>query len=131
MGLVFYSWFDVKRNPDVSFETQWLDLKKIAAEIDQAAPVLLSVEPVSPVLVQCRPDNPRWLHWLVRSYGGKLYIFAVNNGDGEGQATFAIGRRFKPLSTVSVPAENRSIQANGMSFQDDFKKLDVRMYVLE
>jgi hypothetical protein len=128
LGLVFYSWFDVKRNPDVSFETQWLDLKKIAAEIDQAAPVLLSVEPIPLVTVQCRPDNPRWLHWLVRSYGGKLYIFAVNNGDGEGRAAFFIGRRIK---TVRVPAENRSIRSNGMSFQDDFKKLDVRMYVLE
>ena len=34
-GLVFYSWFDVKRNPDVPFETQWQDLKRIAAEIDR------------------------------------------------------------------------------------------------
>ena len=127
-GLVFYSWFDVKRNPDVPFETQWQDLKKIAAEIDQAAPALLSVEPVPPVTVQCRPDKPRWLHWLVRNDGGRLRIFAVNNGDGEGQATFAIGRRVK---TVTVPAEHRTIQPDGTGFQDEFKKMDVRMYELE
>ena len=41
-GLVFYSWFDVKRNPDVPFEKQWTGLKQIAAEIDQMAPMLLS-----------------------------------------------------------------------------------------
>ncbi len=28
-GLVFYSWFDVRRNPDVPFDTQWAVLKQI------------------------------------------------------------------------------------------------------
>jgi len=127
-GLVFYSWFDVKKNPDVPFETQWQDLKKIAAEIDQAAPALLSVEPVPQVTVRCQPDKPRWLHWLVRSAGGKLCIFAVNDGDGEGQAAFTIGRKLK---SVSVPAENRTIQPDGETFRDEFRKLDVRIYEVE
>ena len=43
-GLVFYSWFDVKRNPDVTFDQQWAGLKRIAAEIDRTAPILLSTE---------------------------------------------------------------------------------------
>ncbi|MGD0090326.1 MAG: hypothetical protein ABSE73_10440 [Planctomycetota bacterium] len=127
-GLVFYSWFDVKRNPDVPFETQWQDLKKIAAEVDEAAPALLSVEPVPQVAVQCQPANPRWLHWLARSQAGKLRIFAVNNGDGEGQAAFALGRKPK---AVSVPAEKRTIQPDGEGFSDGFKKLDVRIYEVE
>ena len=33
-GLIFYAWYDVKRNPDVPFEKQWDGLKRIAAEID-------------------------------------------------------------------------------------------------
>jgi hypothetical protein len=127
-GLVFYSWFDLKRNPDVPFETQWQDLKKIAAEISQAAPALLSIEPVPQVTVQCQPDKPRWLHWLVRASGGKLRVFAVNNGDGEGRATFSVGRKLK---SVTVLGENRAIQPDGENFQDEFKKLEVRMYELE
>jgi len=128
-GLVFYSWFDVKqRTYDVPFDTQWQDLKRMAAEIDAAAPVLLSVAPVPAVKVQCRPNAPRWLHWLVRSHGGKTVLFVVNNGDGEGQATFNLDRK---ITVVTVPAEKRTIQPKGKSFQDDFKKLDVRMYELE
>lgn len=127
MGLVFYSWFDVKRNPDVPFEAQWRDLKKIAAEIDRAAPALLSVEPAPPVTAQCRPAEPRWLHWRVHSRGGKLRLFAVNNGDAEGEATFTIGRQIK---AVTVPAEKRDITPEGDGFKDTFKKLEVRMYEL-
>jgi hypothetical protein len=128
-GLVFYSWFDVKdRTYDVPFDTQWQDLKRMAAEIDVAAPVLLSVEPTPAVSVQCRPNAPRWLHWLVRSHGGKTVLFVVNNGDGEGQATFTLDREIKG---VTVPAEKRTIQPKGKSFQDNFRKLDVRMYELK
>jgi len=128
-GLIFYSWFDVKRRTyDVPFDTQWQDLKKMAAEIDAAVPVLLSVEPAPGVSVRCRPDEPRWLHWLVRSRGGKTFLFVVNNGDGQGQATFTLDRKIK---TVTVPRENRAIQPEGQSFRDEFKKLDVRMYELE
>ena len=127
-GLVFYSWFDVKRNPDVLFDKQWQNLKKIAAEIDAAAPALLSTEPAPLVSVQCRPDNSKWLHLLVRSHGGKILLFVVNNGDGKGQAIFTIDRKIK---TVTVPAENRTIEPQGQSFQDKFKKLDVRMYEVE
>jgi hypothetical protein len=127
-GLVFYSWFDVKRNPDVPFETQWQDLKAIAAEIDAAAPALLSTEPVPPVTARADPEKPRWLHWLARAHGGKLRLFAVNDGDGEGRATFSVGR---PIRSVSVPAEGRTLQPEGDRFQDAFRKLDVRAYEVD
>jgi len=125
-GLVFYSWFDVKaRTYDVPFAEQWEELKKIAAEIDAAAPALLSTEPAASVTVRCRPEKPEWLHWLTRSHGGKTVLFVANNGDAEGQATFTFDR---DITSVSVPAENRSIQPKGRSFQDEFRKLDVRIY---
>ena len=63
-GLVFYSWYDVQRNPDVPFDVQWDGLKRVAAEIDQRASILLSVEPVPAVTVA--GAAPNWLHWLVR-----------------------------------------------------------------
>lgn len=127
-GLVFYSWFDIKRNPDVPFEKQWGELKKIAAEVAEATPVLLSVEPCPAVKVRCQPEKPRWLHWLVRASGGKLTLFAVNNGDGEGRVTFDVGRKLK---RVSVPAEDRVIEPDGERFEDEFKKLTVRRYEIE
>ncbi len=83
-GLVFYSWTDIKRNPDVPFATQWDRQKRIAAEFDGLAPALLSVEPAGAVKVH---DAPRWLHCLTRHHDGKLYLFAVDDGDGEAQSS--------------------------------------------
>ena len=43
-GLIYYSYFDIKRNPDVPFDAQWMNLKRIAAEIDTVSEILLSEE---------------------------------------------------------------------------------------
>ena len=118
-GLVFYSWFDLKRNPDVPFEQQWGELKRIVAEIDRFAPILLSVEDNPAVRVNvalgtpgkadgaesialaletpAKPDEaPSWLHTLVRHHEGKTYVLAVNDGDGSGSVQFevSVGRGF-------------------------------------
>lgn len=47
---------------------------------------------------------------------------------GEPRATSSVGRKLK---SVAVPAENRAIQPHGEGFQDESKKVDVRMYELE
>ncbi|MEK7269923.1 MAG: hypothetical protein AAB215_03170, partial [Planctomycetota bacterium] len=85
-GLIFYSWFDLRRNPDVPFATQWARVKAIAKEIGDLSPVLLSAEPPGEVRVQAGP----WLHWTARRNDGVLYVFAVNDGDGEGRASFTV-----------------------------------------
>jgi hypothetical protein len=130
-GLVFYSWYDVKRNPDVPFDVQWEGLQRIAAEIDSLAPVLLSVEPVPEVEVSCDPapsDEPGWLHWTARISNGKLYLFAVNNGDGEGKVTFTLPGVPR---TIRVRGEERTIAPEGTAFRDDLEKLDVRVYEVD
>lgn len=127
-GLVFYSWFDVKRNPDVTFDSQWEGLKRVAAEIDRMAPILLSTETVPEVTVlYAKPaaDEVGWLHHLVRSHGGNLYVFAVNDGDGAGGVNFTLPKSAK---AVRVLGEERSIELRGSSFQDQFDRLDVRVY---
>lgn len=130
-GLVFYSWFDVKRNPDVSFDVQWDGLKRIAAEIDLLAPVLLSIDPVPEVQVSCDPApaaGPGWLNWTARSHAGKLYLVVVNNGDGEGTVTFALPGAAR---SVQVVGADRSIRPEGASFRDELGKLSVRIYEVE
>lgn len=124
-GLIFYSWYDVRRNPDVSFEAQWTYLKAIAAEIDSAAPMLLSAEPSPAVQAQADPARPPWLHWLARRHKGKAYLFAVNNGDADGTATFTLGRGVR---TVRVAGTARTIPIKGGRFSDALKKLQVRTY---
>lgn len=129
-GLVFYSWFDVKRNPGVTFDAQWAGLKKIAAEIDRAAPVLLAVEPAPSVTVRggASGDNPDWLHVLVRRRGDKVTLFAANDGDGEGAVRFTL-----PAAPRSVreTTSGRAIEVAGQGFRDEVKKLDVKIYEIE
>lgn len=130
-GLVFYSWYDLQRNPDVPFPVQWDGLKKIAAEVDGLAPALLSAEPVPPVTVEggeSSKETPRWLHWLARRHGGKIYLFAVNDGDGEGTVRFQLPAR--PRS-VRVLGEDRSVSLEGKAFEDGFGRLAVHIYEFE
>lgn len=73
-GLVFYSWFDLRRDPRRPFEERWGDMKTVAAEIAEVAPILLSVE--EPLDVTSRATEG--LHWLVKRHEGSDYLFAVN-----------------------------------------------------
>jgi hypothetical protein len=125
-GLVFYSWYDVRRNPDVSFDLQWNGLKRVAAEIDRRSPILLSVEPVPAVTVA--GASPGWLHWLARAQGGKLYIIAVNDGDGEGKVAFTLPATPKAVRELG---ENRVIEPDGATLQVLLPRLAVQCYEIE
>jgi hypothetical protein len=125
-GLVFYSWYDVQRNPDVPFDVQWDGLRRVAAEIDQRASVLLSVEPVPAVTVA--EAVPGWLHWLARAQAGKLYLFAVNDGDGEGKVAFKLPGTPKVIRELR---ENRTIETDGATLQLWLPRLAVQCYEIE
>jgi hypothetical protein len=130
-GLVFYSWFDIKRNSDVPFDVQWAHLKRIAAEVDQMAPVLLSIEPapvVKAAAVSAPSEAPKWLHPLVKRHEGKVYLIAVNDGDGEDMVRFTLPAAPRSIRELS---ENRVIPADGRSFQDRSPKLSVRFYEIQ
>jgi hypothetical protein len=128
-GLIFYSWFDVKRNPDIPFNEQWAGLKRLAAEIDRMTPMLLSTDPVPKLGMKVNSSQPpTWLHWFARSYHGSIYLIAVNDGDGVGQVTFQLPEsivRVRELSTNAV------IPHNTREFTDNFNRLDVRIYQIE
>ncbi len=126
-GLIFYSWYDLKRNPDATFDEKWSGLKRLAAEIDRMAPVILSIEPAEPI-VAGDGTPPDWLHCLVRRHEGKLYLIAVNNGDGEGEVTFQLPAEARSIRETS---SNRSIRPEGRVFSDRFAPLDVHLYEVE
>ena len=123
-GLVFYSYFDLKRGTSASFEERWSDCKSLAAEIKEMFPVLLSVEPV-PALTVIAGD---WLNWTARRHGGKVYVLTVNNGDGDGAVAIRAPGEFRE---ARVLGESRSIPIRNGQFADQSEKLGVRHYVLE
>lgn len=128
-GLVFYSWNDLKRNPDVPFDVQWAGLKRIAAEIDRLAPVLLSIEPVPAIEAQADAGGrPAWLHALVRRHQGKLYLVAVNDGDGEGRVRWSLPAGVRSIRLWDA---DKPLALAGRGFVDELGKLAVKVYELQ
>jgi hypothetical protein len=128
-GLVFYSWGDLRRNPDVSFDVQWAGLKKIAAEIDRMAPVLLSVEKTPNIEAQAAAGGrPGWLHTLVRKHQGKLYLVAVNDGDGEGRLRWSLPNAARSIRALGT---DTTLAPAGNQFVDELPKLAVKVYELQ
>ena len=158
-GIVYYSFFDIKRNDDVSFDTEWGILSQVAAEIDKYAPVLLSDEGAAPAPTLTLPsdkrgdgsdDSPSWLaaraRWAASPAVGPLqggddyYLFVANDGNGGGDVTFTIDRSVEVISAegVQVVSEStpRKIALDGsgaggtVSFSDSVDALDVVVYKL-
>jgi hypothetical protein len=75
-GLCFYSFQDVRRDPDTPFDVQWDRVKRMAAEIKQWSPVLLSTD--KPAAVTAEGVH---LHCLVKASEGKTYVFVTNDGE--------------------------------------------------
>ena len=73
-GLVFYSWFDIRRDPATPFDEQWAKVKTVAQEIKDMMPVLLSVERPREFRVQSAP----WLHVLNKRLGAATFLILVN-----------------------------------------------------
>ena len=127
-GLIFYSWYDIQRNPDVPQPVQWERLKKIAAEIDRYAAVLLSAEPSPAVCVGGEmPDLPcpPSLHWTARRHEGRIYLFVVNNGDGPGR--FSVTWPGAAPEVVALD-EDRLLALENQSFHDELGEWQVRVY---
>jgi len=137
-GLVFYSWFDLRRNPDVPFDQQWDELKRIAAEIDNLAPILLSVDQAPSYTVNTldaagnkSKASPPWLHHLVRHHNNKTYIFAVNNGDGSGKARFHLQHANdspQRITAIRNLTDDRLLTPTQDTFEVRFEPLSFHAY---
>ena len=110
-GIVFYSWFDLYRDPATPFEEQWAKVKPVATEIKGMIPALLSVEPPPNVVVEPAP----WLNVLVKHAAGITYVILVNNNrdtvtakvlmpDGPASVTDRNGDQPVPLAEDGVTA---------------------------
>ena len=118
-GLVYYTWEEMDTNPGL-----WETMKRVAAEIKSRSPILLSADPAPTVEV----TGGSWLHWLVRRYQGKVYLFVVNDGDGEGAVTVALP---KAPAAVTALGETRAVPVCGRGFTEAMERLGVRGYVIE
>ena len=68
---------------------------------------------------------PTWLHTLVRKANGNIYVFAVNDGNGEGKILFSLPEGAKSVKEVTEDVE---VKVDGMQFEDQSKRLGVKVY---
>lgn len=90
MRLCADEYSDLLRNPDMPFETSLANLKDIAAEVMDQAPILLSDAGKAPDPVTTGGGHP-WLMTRAQWTDDKdrLYVLiAVSDGDGHGTVTF-------------------------------------------
>lgn len=116
-GLVYYSWFDLRKSPDVPFADQWAHLREIIAEIDQMTPVILGEDSSAIRIETSRP----WLHTLLRRSGDRDYAILVSDGDGEGSVQIQVPQG----KTASASIGNAKLSQSGQTVQVELSKLGV------
>ncbi|MBC7288158.1 MAG: hypothetical protein H5T86_08980, partial [Armatimonadetes bacterium] len=126
-GLVFYSFFDIRRDPATPFEVQWERVKKMAAEIKEWVPVLTSVE--QPLQVTARGAH---IHWMAKAREGVTYVFAVND-DYEGHSVaFQLPPGASGLKLLPSPVRQTAqvLEATSGRVSDKLPPLDMRVYTV-
>ncbi|MGD8238744.1 MAG: hypothetical protein PVH68_09345, partial [Armatimonadota bacterium] len=104
-GIILYSWFELRRDTSQPFEQRWPEVKRVAAEVAEMIPVLLSVEPTP----ELRVTAPEAVHWTGRSHEGRAYLFLVNDGDEPARAIVQFPRPVRriELQGKRVPLTNQ------------------------
>ena len=133
-GLIFYSFFDIKRDVVVPFEQQWPLVKQVAAEIKRMIPAILSVEPAPQATVTGKRE---WLHFTTRRLGDRVYLMGVNDEEKAHKAIFRLSSPFSsdPSSTPSqiclVLGEGKWRTLPGAGIEADFAPHGVMIFELK
>ncbi|HQE83164.1 MAG TPA: hypothetical protein PLM14_09195 [Candidatus Hydrogenedentes bacterium] len=123
-GLVFYSWFDLRRDPATPFEEQWAKVKQVAAGIAAMTPALLSTE--EPPVIEV--DEEDWLNWTVKQYEGSVYLIAVNNEPEKHVATFRLPKKTK--KAIELATGEKWPMPDRRQLELQFEPLEVHIVAL-
>jgi len=122
-GIVLYSWFELRRDTSEPFEQRWPEVKRVAEEVAEMIPVLLSVEPTPELAV----IGSEAIHWTVRRHEGAVYLITVNDSEEAAGATV----RF-PSRVRRIELEERPVPLTNQGTLDvTLEPLGVRIYRIE
>ncbi|MBN1899797.1 hypothetical protein JW926_00560 [Candidatus Sumerlaeota bacterium] len=108
------------------YPEHWNFMKRLAGELRDLSPVLLSMEK-APVL-QVLPDTVP-LDTMVKKSGGGLYVFAANRESAPCNANFKIQDGVSSVN-MEVLFENRRLKIESGGWKDSFAPLAVHVYKL-
>ena len=92
-GLVFYSYFDLQRDPAATFTERWNDLKAVGQEIKNLESMLLA-DP-APTGMVSGPINDE-VGWRAYQLDGDICLVAVNATRTTSSASFTLGQAMYP-----------------------------------
>ncbi|MBX7259280.1 MAG: hypothetical protein K1Y02_23160 [Candidatus Hydrogenedentes bacterium] len=120
-GLIFYSWFDIRRDKTTPFEEHWPKVKAIAAEIRDMIPVLLSVEPAP--RIETAPNED--ICWRAQQLGDTTTLIVVNATEKPATTQFKLP---KPPNTLVVRTTGENVTGTTQTFDVALAPLEVRIY---
>jgi hypothetical protein len=96
-GLILYLFDDLKRDPKATFEQRWPDVKKVAAELKEISPILLSVDEPQAVKV-----DGATVRWFAKALGNTTHVFLVNTAREPASATLTLAKPGLPVKVDGV-----------------------------
>lgn len=108
------------------YPEHWAAVKKIAGELRDLSPVLLTLN--SGRTLRITPGSAT-VDTMVKELDGQVYVFAVNRNPQECSATFRLSGTNSD-SEVEVLFEDRVLKAADGCWKDDFRPLEVHVYRL-
>lgn len=109
------------------YPEHWTAVKKIAGELRDLSPVLLTVD--SRIKASATPATAT-VDLMVKELDGQTYVFAVNRETKACQATLSLAGT-KPASNIEVLFESRSVTGDRKGWTDSFRPFEVHVYRLK
>jgi hypothetical protein len=119
-GLVYWCYYNLRMLPQ--YEEMWGWMKRIAAEVKELSPVLLSPDDLG--AARLSPANDA-IHTKLRRYEGREVLIAVNSGQDPCEVTFESKRKLP--AQVKVMFEDQTLPASGRRLKLTFKPLEVHV----
>jgi hypothetical protein len=120
-GLVFYSFFDLKRDP-LGFDKRWADMRKVADDVADMAPVVLSTERPPRLRVTAGKEV---IHSAIYEYEGTPYVIAVNPSSEPQPFSFAV----RTMRSVALEHNGTHVVPwRKGEYRDTLAPLAVRIY---
>jgi len=123
-GLIYYNFSDLKRDPD-GFDKPWAALSKVAKEVKDLTPVLLSMGKAPKVRLSKKDADIRFATFSV---GKRKVLMAVNLSQKVKKVSFLLPDSVKKLKRVN---EAGDVVLSGGELLDKFLPIAVHLYEWE
>ena len=122
MGLIYYSFDDLKRDPLAKFDKSWADLCKTVGEVKGLSPFLLSTQKRPAVKMKGSDEH---VLYATRSLDGRNLLMVVNISREEQTCEFAFPTKPKSIKRLDG---NGKVSLAGKKVKDILAPIAVHVY---